>query len=256
MASKTYTFAGITNPSATHIAWAGFHQEDPPSGGALVQMLEASSPDYAALAVSDDSRASCEGMLAVFPPSHALWEFDWLITVPRADVTRIDVSCKGLGFADSEDGWRLHVRKNTGGGAPVWELLDTEPTSGEATLTGAVTADILDYITDDGHIYVLAEQVGTYVDYVPSTIQVDMTSCQLTYTVGLSVSLHDNISTAESLGRAIPISRSLSDNVVIAEWLKANLPLMASLSDTIGITEWLQANLSSVSTFVQVQVVG
>ena len=174
MATVTYTFAGISNPSSTHLAKPGAQGDLPPANGALTADAEATSPQYTALATSDESRASAEDMF-----SHALWEFHWLITVDRATVTRIDISCEGWGFADSADGWRLYIRNNT---TPAWDLLGQIANDGEVTLAGAITANISDYITAGGLIYVLAEQVGLQQCDVWSTVEVDMTSCQLTYT--------------------------------------------------------------------------
>jgi len=176
VATVTYTFAGITHPSSTHVAWQGVDSDLPPASGALISTWEILTVSYALVAASD------EDTYVVWTNQidhHQLFQCDWLITVDRATVTRIDISCKAKGTAGVTNGWNLYIRNNT---TPAWELVDQCPDDLEDTLIGAVTANILDYITADGHIYVLAEQIGVPGEEGNSMLEVDMTSCQLNYT--------------------------------------------------------------------------
>jgi hypothetical protein len=178
MATKLYNFVDIENPSATHVARPYSNLNLPPNNTDLVPTdLEVSTEQYAQLAVSDDDRA-----LTFSFAVHALFEFDWLLDVPRADVSRLDITVECLGSAYTADGVSLYVYKHT---TPEWVLLDTEPTSGEASLTGAVTADLLDYITAGGVVYVMVEQLGIRGGDPPegdSSISVDFASLLVTYT--------------------------------------------------------------------------
>ena len=178
MATVTYTFAGIVNPSSTHLGWSYRDANLPPSAGGLLTdpAYLLTDGNYANIAVSDGTSAV---LWTNAPDNHWLFQFDWLITVDRATVTRIDISCKAKGTAEVTNGWNLYIRNNT---TPAWELVDQCPDDLEDTLIGAVTANILDYITADGHIYVLAEQIGVPGEESNSMLEVDMTSCQLNYT--------------------------------------------------------------------------
>jgi hypothetical protein len=174
VATKTYDFVGVTSPSATHVGFHNNNADLPPATGNLVTDAEFNDGEYLGLATDDGIHTD-----HFTSSNHELFQFDWLLDEDRATVTRIDATVDAQGSADSANGWNLYIRNNT---TPAWELLATKGDYGWETLTGAITANLLDYITAEGRVYVLAEQIGVLVEEGVSLLEVDFAELDITYT--------------------------------------------------------------------------
>ena len=188
----TYTFSGITNPSATHIA-RDFEVDvndptDPPPANNSIDSLtvtgtnatapnlrtgiagyasdaEATNAQYTNISTSNNTRWQITdpgaGDNAVFWAS-----FD--IAEDPANIDQIDLLLEGYQAAATDKAWFGIWRPGTT--TPFWEVLEAGTYTADHNFTGSITANIDEYFDGNNRIHVIFfnedDSDSLFVDYV------------------------------------------------------------------------------------------
>ncbi len=178
-ADSTYTYSGITNPSATHVATYGeVGSSTPPAPPAGTEFATSgAAADYTDLATSDDTRAGSTS--SATKNAYQMFRFVVPAEVDVSAATELRVSWEGYGGRSGSppvyhaDLYLYRVSTST------WEIADTDnQTDSDATLTILRTANLADYHSS-GVVYACAicpevptggQTASISTDYVELTI--------------------------------------------------------------------------------------
>lgn len=195
----TYTFAGITNPSATHIG-RDFEVDvndptDPPSvdavdsltttgtsGGApnirtgiagYASDAQATNAQYTAISTSNNSRWQITDPGA---GDNAVFWASFKISEAATDIDQIDVLLEGYqgGVPGADKGWLAIWRP--GASTPYWQALSYSTRTGDFNYTGSLTTNLDEYVDSNNNITIMFfnedDSDSLFVDYV----EVEVTS--------------------------------------------------------------------------------
>jgi hypothetical protein len=190
--SSLYTFSLITSPSATHVA-REFEIDvndptDPPGGLNDIDTLtttgnssgvpdlrtsiagynadaEASTAEYSAIAISDDSRWE---VLDPGAGDNAVFWASFNIAEDPTNISQIDVTLEGYQNSGIDVAWLgIWVSGTT---SPYWEELDRSQQTTDFNYTGSITTNLENYIDENGDLYVIFFNEDTndslFIDYV------------------------------------------------------------------------------------------
>jgi len=165
-----YTYVGLGPSSRGNKAFSGKTEAAPNAN-----WTELSVSDYEKLWYSDDNRTQISSSEN---GAHAVLLFGFKVESHRGTVKKAVFAFEGYGSAPNADGVTVKVWNNT---ATAWQ----SPSSNQegqidAALTLAVTANLADFIDEDGYIWFLAETNGASDGVTPAVLNCDWASCLVT----------------------------------------------------------------------------
>jgi len=189
--TTTYTFAGVTSPSLTHVA-RDFHvnvddPEDPPSASDIDSLTDdgtaSGTPDlrtgingYASDAEAtqgqyDNIESSNNNRWTITDPGaglHACFWAKFQIAEAPSIISQIDVKLEGYQGAATDKAW-LGIWR-AGAATPYWEVLEASQQTSDHEYTGSITSSCDEYIDDSGDLYIIFfnedDDDSLFVDYV------------------------------------------------------------------------------------------
>jgi len=169
---ELYHYAGVSNPSSTHI---GYEQT---STGELdptdANWTEFDDAKYDNVEKSDDSRHSLSTSVA---NEYPLMLFSFKCGFIEADVKKIVLSFEGYGTAPAGNGVTIKVWDHV---AAAWSNPASGTAGADETLTITLTADLGNYIDDSGYIHLLARTSNPSDGTTAAVLYCDYVKCFVT----------------------------------------------------------------------------
>lgn len=176
-----YNFVGVGPPTGTHKAYHNASDSELPPGS--VGWTELSAEEYQKLWYSDDTRFSKSQSEN---GKYSMVLFRLKIESKEAVVKKIVLSFEGYGTAPAGNGITIKVWDHVN---EIWENAQVGMGGADETITITLTADLTDYINDNGYVWLLARTTnpsdGTtaavlYCDYALCTVTVNgITYCDV-----------------------------------------------------------------------------
>jgi hypothetical protein len=181
-----YNFAGVGQTSGTHKSYAAcaLNELSPEDAG----WSEFADTDYQKIWYSDDTRYSRSCSL---DGECALMLFRFKIDIKKSLIKKIVLAFEGYGSAPNGNGVTIKVWNQT---ASEWQNAQTGIEGEDQTITITLTSNIVDFVDDAGHIWLLAKTTHPSNGETPTILYCDCVSCTVTVN-GISyldiVSFHD-----------------------------------------------------------------
>jgi hypothetical protein len=164
-----YDFVGVGASGQGCRAFSGDAEAAP-----SVQWTELSDNDYQKLWYSDDDRCQIS---ASESGKYAVLLFGFKVESRENTVKRALLSFEGYGTAPSGSGFTVKVWNHTAG---AWQNAQTsEASEADATLALTLTANLPDYIDDEGYVWLLARTTNPGDGQTPATLNCDCVSCMV-----------------------------------------------------------------------------
>ncbi len=165
-----YTYVGLGPASHGSRAFSGKAEAAPNA-----VWNELSISDYEKLWYSDDNRIQIS---ASESGARSVLLFGFKVDSHRETVKKTVFTFEGYGSAPSAGGVTAKVWNNN---AAAWQgSVSNEENQNDATLTLPVTANLPDFIDEDGYLWFLAETNGTSDGATPAVLHCDWASCLVT----------------------------------------------------------------------------
>lgn len=167
-----YSFVGVGPSTGTHKAYyAGSAEELSPGS---VSWDELASEEYEALWYSDDMRFSTNSEV---DGEYALLLLGFKVGSRRATVRQIVLSFEGYGSASGGNGITMKVWNRVAG---AWQNAQSLEGGEEGTVVVSVDSDVVDYVDDNGYVWLLARTMNPSDGAIPAVLYCDYTSCVVT----------------------------------------------------------------------------
>lgn len=170
--TTVYDFYGVGQTAETHKAYhtATDTEVTPQNSG----WNELTDDDYTKIWYSDDARFS---KTANNNGEYALMLFRFKIESKENVVKKIVLVFEGYGTAPAGNGVTIKVWNNS---SEVWENAQAGTGEADETITIALTSNLIDYISSEGYLWLLARTTNPSDGTIPAILYCDYVSCTVT----------------------------------------------------------------------------